>query len=56
VAEIVVLLSAGRVGCSLGPRVSRVRVSSGVSEAVAAAAQRNKSSRTLPRPVGALLR
>lgn len=49
-------MPASRVGCSLGPRVSRFRVPGGVDEAMAAASWRNKSSRSLPRPVGALLR
>ena len=41
--------------CRLGTRV-RVSVPGGVVEAVAVAPWRNKSSRTLPRPVGASLR
>jgi hypothetical protein len=49
-------LPAGGVGGSLGPRVSRSRFSGGVDEAMAAASRRNKSSRTLPRPVEAPLR
>jgi len=47
-------LPAGGVQRSLGPSSSRVRCPGGVGEATAA--RRNKSSRTLPRPVGVSLR
>ena len=49
-------MPVGVVGCRLGPRVSRLGFPSGGGEAVAAASRWNKSSRTLPRPVGASLR
>ena len=49
------LLLAGVVGCSLGPRVSRVRFP-GVSGEAAAAPRWNKSSRALSHPFGASLR
>ena len=56
-AETAVLSPTGRVGSSLGPRVSRVRVPGVSGEATAAAALRgNKSSRALPRPFGVSLR
>lgn len=42
--------------CRLGPRVSRLGFPVDAGEAVAAASRRNKSSRSLPRPIGASLR
>jgi hypothetical protein len=56
VAETAGLLPASRVGSSLGPTVTRVRFPGSAGEAMAATSWRNKSSRTLPRPVDAPLR
>ena len=56
VAETTCLLLAGGVGSRFSPRGSRSKFPVDVDEATAAAAAWNKSSRVLPRPVGAPLR